>query len=310
VWKPHLACPSGYALLVSEAMNAKLLRLRYRSFTCRCLLFLAAFSCGKITGAQTPVIRLVRDPDPAPDFKLKDFDDKELTLEASRGKVVLLNFWATWCGPCREEIPGLIALQQRYKDRLMIIGLVVDDGDEKEIREIIKNEGINYPIAIADAKIRLEYGGIPALPTVFVINPEGRVVQKHVGLYNPGLYEAEVRVLLGFPVGVRVETFQDEGSIFLKHADRAKMLPGVDLTKLSSEQQIAALHKFNAESCDCGCKYTLAQCRIYDPACALSQQRTTEITNRILAEAPRQPSDQEAIPANPASERSTTNPQP
>ena len=77
--------------------------------------------------AQMPVIRFVRDPDPAPDFKLKELAGKDLTLEASRGKVVLLNFWATWCGPCREEIPELIALQHRYKDRLQIIGLVVDD---------------------------------------------------------------------------------------------------------------------------------------------------------------------------------------
>jgi thiol-disulfide isomerase/thioredoxin len=227
--------------------------------------------------AQLPIIRFVRDPDLAPEFKLKDLAGKDLTLEAARGRVVLLNFWATWCGPCREEIPELVALQNRYKDRLQIIGLVVDDDDEKEIHKVIDSEGINYPVALADSETRFAYGGIAALPTVFVINTEGRVVQKHVGLFDPALYETEVRALLGLPVAAQVETFQDEGDIFLKHADRAKILPGVDLSRLSPEQRDAALHKFNAESCTCGCKFTLAQCRIYDAACQISQKRTSEI---------------------------------
>jgi thiol-disulfide isomerase/thioredoxin len=236
-----------------------------------------------------PVIRFVRDPDPAPDFKLKELTGKELTLEAFRGKVVLLNFWATWCGPCRAEIPELIALQNRYKDRLQIIGLLVDDDDEKEIHKVIESEGINYPGALADPETRLAYGGIAALPTVFVINTEGRVVQKHVGLFDPALYETEVRALLGLPVPAKVETFQDEGDIFLKHADRAKILPGVDMSKLSPEQRDAALHKFNAESCTCGCKFTLAQCRIYDAACQSSQKRTSEIVKELSTQESKQP---------------------
>jgi thiol-disulfide isomerase/thioredoxin len=260
----------------------------------------ALFSFASSSLAQLPVIRFVRDPDPAPAFQLKDLDGKDLNLEASKGKVVLLNFWATWCGPCREEIPGLIALQDRYKDRLQIIGLVVDDDDEKEIRGVVDAEKINYPIALADGKTRFEYGGIAALPTVFLINADGRVVQKHVGLYNPALYETEVRALLGLPVTAKVETFQDEGDIFLKHADRAKMLPGVDMTKLSQDQRDAALHKFNAESCDCGCKFTLAQCRIYDPDCQISQRRTAEIVKKIAAPAA-DPPKADVAPAAPAS---------
>ena len=250
--------------------------------------------------AQLPIITFVRDPDPAPDFELKELAGKELTLEASRGKVILLNFWATWCGPCREEIPELIALQNRYKDRLQIIGLVVDDDDENEIRNVIKTEGINYPVALADSETRFAYGGIAALPTVFVINPEGRVVQKHVGLFNPVLYETEVRALLGLPVVAKVETFQDEGDIFLKHADRAKILPGVDLSRLSPDQRDAALHKFNAEPCTCGCKFTLAQCRIYDAACQISQKRTAQIIKELLTrESKQSPKDQQQ-PSSPA----------
>jgi len=239
--------------------------------------------------AQMPVIRFVRDPDVAPAFQLKDLDGKDLNLESSKGRVVLLNFWATWCGPCREEIPGLIALQDRYKERLQIIGLVVDDDDEKAIRSVMETEGINYPVALSDGQTRYNYGGIAALPTVFLINTEGRVVQKHVGLYNLSLYETEVRALLGLPIAAKVETFVDEGDIFLKHADRAKMLPGVDMTNLTQEQREAVLHQFNAESCDCGCKFTLAQCRIYDPACQISQKRTAEIVKRISPKADEKP---------------------
>jgi cytochrome c biogenesis protein CcmG/thiol:disulfide interchange protein DsbE len=254
----------------------------------------ALLACLLVTGAivllpvpshaQSAVIRFVRDPDPAPDFAVKDLDGKEITLEAEKGKVVLLNFWATWCGPCRAEIPSLIELQNRYKDRLQIIGMVVDDDDENVIRSVVKGESINYPVALTSPQVRLAYGGIAALPTVFVINTEGRVVQKHVGLFNPALYETEVRALLGMPTGVKVETFEDTGEIFLKHADRASMLPGVNMSALNQEQRTAALHKLNAESCNCGCNFTLAQCRIYDPPCQVSQKRAAEIVKQVAAE--------------------------
>ncbi len=236
-----------------------------------------------LASSQLPVIRLVRDPDPAPEFQLKDLAGKDLSLASAKGKVILLNFWATWCGPCRAEIPSLIELQNRYKDRLQIIGLVVDDDDQDVVKQVVDSEGINYPVALADNQIRLAYGGIPALPTLFVINSEGRVVQKHVGLYNPALYDAEVRVLLDLPIAAKVETFQDTGEIFLKHADRATMLPGVNTSKLTPEQRLVALHKFNAEECTCGCQLTLAQCRINDPACGLSKDRATAIINEIYA---------------------------
>jgi thiol-disulfide isomerase/thioredoxin len=226
---------------------------------------------------QQPVIRFVRDPDPAPDLKAKDVNGKELSLEAYKGKVVLLNFWATWCGPCRAEIPSLIRIQEAYKDHLQIIGMDVDDDDEEQLRAFVKDQGINYPVAVTSTPVRLAYGGIAALPTLFVINQDSKVVQKHVGLFNPALYEIEARALLDMPVPARVETFEDTGEVFLKHADRATMLPGVDTSKLTPEQRMAALHKLNAETCDCGCKYTLAQCRIYDPPCNISKDRAAAI---------------------------------
>ena len=237
-----------------------------------------------------PVIRFVRNPDPAPELKITSLDGKPLTLASLHGKVIFLNFWATWCGPCRAEIPDLIALQDRYKDRLQIIGLNVDD-EEADIKQYADEMHINYPVAMTSNDIRIQYGGIPALPTSFVLDTEGRVVQKHVGLWNPAVYEAEIRSLLGMPIMARVETFEDKGEVFLAHADRATELPGVDLSKLTPEQKKVVLHRFNADTCTCGCKFTLAQCRIWDSACAVSKAATEKIvTEAVAAPAPPEPS--------------------
>lgn len=243
-------------------------------------LLIAAVS-GKAQEANDPVIRFVRNPDPAPVFSLKSMDGKPLNLADFHGKVVFLNFWATWCGPCRVEIPDLVDLQNRYKDRLQVIGLNVDDDDADEIQKYVEKTGINYPVAMAPAELRAQYGGIPALPTSFVLDTEGRVVQKHTGLFDPSLYETEIRALLSLPIMAKVETFEDKGEVFLKHADRATELPGVDLSKLTAQQKNAALHQFNANSCTCGCEYTLAQCRIWDSACAVSRAATEKIVEEI-----------------------------
>jgi thiol-disulfide isomerase/thioredoxin len=233
-------------------------------------------------------------------------------LGAYKGKVILLNFWATWCGPCRAEIPSLIELQTKYKDSLQIIGLDVDDDDENIVRDFMKSELINYPVAMTTVPIRIAYGGIAGLPTVFVINTEGKVVQKHVGLFNPLLYETEVRALLNLAVNAKVETFQDTGEIFLKHADRATMLPGVDTSKLTIQQRAVAIHKFNAETCTCGCKYTLAQCRLYDPNCQMSKDRTAAIVKEAAAipdkPTPLAPAESAAPAPAPASAASATPP--
>ncbi len=229
---------------------------------------------------ERPTIYFVRNPDPAPSFQIPGLDGKPVSAADARGKVVLLNFWATWCGPCRAEIPDLVELQAKYKDRLQVIGLVVDDDDLDAIHQFIREFRINYPVAITSDDVRVHYGGIAALPTSFLLDPQGRVVQKHVGLRDPSLYETEIRALLGLPIDAKVETFEDAGEVFLKHADRASEFPGVDLSRLTPEQKKIAIHRFNAESCTCGCQLTLAQCRINDSACATSKL----ITAKILAE--------------------------
>ena len=230
-----------------------------------------------------PTIHFVRNPDAAPDISLTSLDGKPFTLAASKGKVVLLNFWATWCGPCRAEIPDLIALQDKYKDRLQILALDVDDDDAAAVKNFVTKSHINYPVAMSSDEVRAQYGGIAALPTSFLLDSEGRIVQKHEGLRDPVLYEVEIRSLLGLDIGnIKVETFEDTGQIFLKNASKASELPGVDMSKLTPEQKTAALHKFNAETCACGCTYTLAQCRIYDHNCQISKVATSKIIAALL----------------------------
>jgi thiol-disulfide isomerase/thioredoxin len=259
---------------------------------------LVAAGCG--ASAKTPqsgnVIRFVRNPEAAPEFTLEGLDGKPLSLGAARGKVVLLNFWATWCGPCRAEIPDLIALQEKYAGKLQIIGLTVDEDDAEVVKEAVAQTGINYPVAMTSPETRIKYGGIAALPTSFVLDTQGRVVQKHEGLRDPLLYETEIRALLGLPVDARVETFEDTGQIFLAHADRASQLPGVNLAKLTPEQKQAVLHRFNAEGCTCGCNFTLAQCRIYDRNCAISKGRTEKIIEEVRSGA----KEKAAPPENPS----------
>jgi thiol-disulfide isomerase/thioredoxin len=249
------------------------------------------------------VIRFIRDPDAAPAFGVKGIDGSTVNLAAARGKVVLLNFWATWCGPCRMEVPDLVELQKKYQDRLQVIGLVIDDTDEDAVRKFAKRYSINYPVAMATDEMRFQFGGVPALPTSFIIDAQGRVVQKHIGLRDPELYEMEVRALLGLPISARVETFEDTGEIFLKHANRASELPGVDMTKLTPAQKTIALHRMNEDTCTCGCQYTLAQCRIYDSACRVSKERTAKIVAECAngASTPKQNTpNQNAVPAQAA----------
>jgi cytochrome c biogenesis protein CcmG/thiol:disulfide interchange protein DsbE len=226
-------------------------------------------------------IRLVKNPDTAPAFQLNDLEGKPVSLAEAKGKVVLLNFWATWCGPCRAEIPDLVDLQKRYADKLEIIALATQEDDDDQVRRFVLRSGINYRVAMAPDEVVRAYGGIAALPTSFVIDAQGRVVQKHIGLNDPTLYERELKAMLGMPVDAKVEYFEDNGQVFLKNAERATELPGVDFSKLNAEQKSAALRQMNAKSCDCGCGLTLAQCRINDSACRVSLALAGQVVNEV-----------------------------
>lgn len=122
-----------------------------------------------------------------------------LTLSSYRGQVVLVDFWATWCLPCREEIPHLIQLQDKYGVRgLQIIGVSMDDGPEP-VRPFAQQFHMNYPIVMGNAKIGEEYGGVLGLPIAFLVDREGRIVKKHVGATTSDVFEKEIMPLLPKP---------------------------------------------------------------------------------------------------------------
>lgn len=133
----------------------------------------------------------------APDFALTSTEGKTVKLSDYKGKIVIVDFWATWCPPCRKGVPDLIDLQSKYKEKLLIIGISLDYGKTKDdVKPFIKNYGINYPVVYYDEKVLNDYGGIESIPTSFIIDSEGNVVNKHVGLYPKYIYEEEIKELL------------------------------------------------------------------------------------------------------------------
>ena len=133
----------------------------------------------------------------APDFSLESLDGKSVRLSDLRGKAVLLNFWATWCGPCKIEMPWFVELQNKYGAQgLQIVGVAMDDASKEDIAKFAKEMGVNYPILIGKESIGDQYGGIPALPESFFIGRDGKMVDKIIGLKGKSEIEDAVKKAL------------------------------------------------------------------------------------------------------------------
>jgi peroxiredoxin len=134
---------------------------------------------------------------PAPDFALIDSGGSTFQLANNRGKVVLLNFWATWCGPCEVEIPWFIEFQKTYKDRgFTVVGASTDYPGWKLVRPFIERRHMNYPVIISNPELAASYHHVEALPTTFLIDRQGRVAARHIGLASRRTYQAEILQLL------------------------------------------------------------------------------------------------------------------
>ena len=131
---------------------------------------------------------------PAPDFELQSLDGKNVKLSDFRGKALLLNFWATWCGPCKIEMPWFVELQKEYGPQgFQIVGVAMDDASLEDIAKFAKEMGVNYPILIGKESVGDQYGGIPALPETFFIGRDGKMVDKIIGLKGKGEIEESVK---------------------------------------------------------------------------------------------------------------------
>jgi thiol-disulfide isomerase/thioredoxin len=221
-------------------------------------------------GTERVTLRFFRDPKPAPAFTVRDLDGREIAQASLRGKVVIVNFWATWCGPCRAEIPDLVALQEKYKDTLQVIGISEDEAGVEVVKRFAAEHQINYPVAMT---------------TSFILDRESRVVQKHVGMLTARTTESETRHLAGLPINAAIEEVdQSQGlKLNLENGAQAMTIPGIDLASLPMAKRTEALQKLNAQPCTCGCDLTVARCRVDDPTCGVSLPLAQQIVKQIAA---------------------------
>jgi thiol-disulfide isomerase/thioredoxin len=252
-------------------------------------LALAACAQGPPEGADiTPAldtkgkpIQLLKEPKPLTDFTITDIQGKTIRSADLRGKVVFVNFWATWCPPCRAEIPDLIRLQDKYRNDIVILGISEDEDGLELVRAFVAEHKMDYPVAMTTPELAASFKGISALPTTFVIDREGKIVQRHQGLLNPVTTELEALYLSGKQPDLMVEYVDDPTKVLLQNAAQATSVPGVDLTSFTPAKRTEAIKALNAADCTCGCGLTLAACRINDPECPVSLPAARELVAKM-----------------------------
>lgn len=134
---------------------------------------------------------------PLPEFAVQDLEGDLFTSESLHGKVALVNFWATWCGPCKIEMPWFVDFQRKYKDKgFTVLAISLDEDGWEPVREFAAEFELNFPVALGDDPLAMDFGGVHALPTTMIVNREGNIVTTHTGLVPKRTYETEIEALL------------------------------------------------------------------------------------------------------------------
>lgn len=137
----------------------------------------------------------------APNFSLRTLDGRNVRLSDFRGKVVLLNFWATWCAPCRVEMPWLVEFHQQYRSHgLEVVGVAVDDGNRDEIAKFVHERHVGYTILLNDQAVGDAYGGLRLLPQTVFIGRDGRILRRRTGVLGKTDFEVDIRRALSLPL--------------------------------------------------------------------------------------------------------------
>ncbi len=133
-----------------------------------------------------------------PDWQVTDFSGKKISAVETKGQVVLVDFWATWCPPCRAEIPVLNGLAKKFADKgVIIVGIAVDQSGEKTVKKFAAQHDISYRLAMTSLELEKTFGGIDSLPTLFIIGPDGKIAGRHIGYTSAEDLEAQITKLLG-----------------------------------------------------------------------------------------------------------------
>lgn len=166
-------------------------------------ILVAAFGsagCGPSRSVKAASVKPDKDRKTAPDFDLKDVNGKSVRLSDFKGKVVLLDFWATWCGPCKIEIPWFVEFERKHKDRgFAVIGISMDEDGWNAVKPFVTEMGVNYRVVIGNDRTADSYGGIEGLPTTFLIDRDGRIASVHAGLAGKQDFEDAIEKLLQAP---------------------------------------------------------------------------------------------------------------